>query len=143
MKKNDLLVYCLTGSFSVLVLAVVCVLVFVSRQQKAPVRRVQMMTRHDLGGLSLALIKHPKCGHCRSVTPLFEQLLQDGYDVTIIDGTTRSPSWFRKNQVTGYPTICFYDPLRDSVVEKHGGPRTREAVLGFYDTRWKNREACV
>lgn len=141
MKKKDLLVYCLTGGFASLVLAVVCLLVFVSRRR--PARRVKLTTQHDLGGLSLALVKHPRCGHCRAVTPLFESLLADGYDVTIIDGSTRTPRWFRRNKVTGYPTICLYDPLKDAVVEKHNGPRTREAVLRFYDSHWQNRDACV
>jgi len=80
-------------------------------------------------GRRLAVIKSDNCGHCRALMPLLEAMIAEGTSIDLVRGEDKAMSWYRENNVRGYPTICIMDG--DSVVEMHRGPRTKEAILEF------------
>ena len=120
------------GAVGVLAIAIILAVVLVSAQPTpTPTPFEAHEGEGEPGQLHLALIKSPTCPHCVAVTPIFEQLQADDSTVQIVDGTLLHYDWFVENGVTGFPTVC---AMRgNQVVYIHRGPRTREAIVKFWN----------
>ena len=81
---------------------------------------------------TLALVYAPWCSHCKQLVPVFERLQKRGFQVELVDGTTKGQGWLAANNITAYPTVCI---LNDQSVQKlypSSGERSEQALLAFY-----------
>ncbi|KAK3282115.1 hypothetical protein CYMTET_10131 [Cymbomonas tetramitiformis] len=86
----------------------------------------------------------PWCGHCKKLTPVWEELayeLKDQVIVAKVDGTEafNTMARFRKyGLIKGFPTLLLF---RDRKVYKYSGKRTLEALIEFATSGYKSDEA--
>lgn len=77
------------------------------------------------------LIKASWCPHCRSMLPIFEELVkQDPSKYEIIDGPQMGGQWLQTNGIRAYPAIRLYRTANSSP-EIMYGPKTKQQVLSL------------
>lgn len=77
------------------------------------------------------LIKAQWCPHCKSMTPIFEELMKhtpSKYEV--IDGPKKGSQWLKANGINAYPAIRLYRTA-NSTPEIMYGAKTKQQILSL------------
>jgi len=80
----------------------------------------------------------PWCGHCKQLTPIYEQLgekFKDNADIVVakMDSTANE---LEEIKIQSFPTIKLFPKDSDEVIDYHGA-RTVEALANFIDSNGK------
>lgn len=124
---------------------IVCAVLIIRYYGPAPARRCaqepalaeQGMAEGSRGTRSraLALIHSEHCKHCKKLVPIFQQFRRAGLPIALVDGGAKPVSWFVKNRVTRYPTVCVLELDQDeqTVLQQYppNGQRTASAIFQF------------
>lgn len=75
----------------------------------------------------IVMLKSDRCGHCKALLPVVEELKAKGVPIEIVDGpSTYRYAWYVKNNITGFPTIC--EIRGDKVTDVFTGRRTASSI---------------
>lgn len=95
------------------------------------IKNNQVYVTKNGGVPGMLLIKTEWCGHCQRFKPTFNKLANlvgSGFNCLLIDGDTLSKELTSSMQVSGYPTIKFFDQT-GKIIGTYSGDRSEQDIL--------------
>ena len=125
---NTVLIACLAG---VAVLVLLCGVGWWCFRKPAATPSPVYLQGGSGPAAKVQLIKASWCPHCKSMVPIFEELVkQDPSKYEIIDGPQKGSQWLKTNDIKAYPAIRLYRTANGSP-EIMYGPKTKQQVLSL------------
>lgn len=123
------------NTVAIAVLATVVILVLACgvgwwcfRRPSSPVIRLAQVGKPPY---KVQLIKANWCPHCRSMVPIFQELIkQSPSTYEIVDGPAKGGAWLKKNNIQAYPAIRLYrtDNSKPTIMY---GAKTKQQILAL------------
>ena len=117
-------------------------LLVVARAEVVTLDESNMDTELATGTGLFAKFYAPWCGHCKKLSPVWDELGEqdlDGVRVGRVD-VTRSNELRMKYAISAFPTLLFFAPADNGKIYRYSGARTIEAMSEFAKGGWRGQE---